>query len=134
MKRFHIILGLLLFVGFLLTGQYMDKFHEHLRGMSDGPRMLYRSRHIYILLAAMLHLALGVYFSYQPAKVRRTLQLLGSLLITIASVLFVYAFFQEPSLTNLYTPYSRKGIFMLVGGTALHLFASINSKQMSDTL
>jgi len=134
MKRFHIILGLLLFVGFLLTGQYMDKFHEHLRGMSDGPRMLYRSRHIYILLSAMLHLALGVYFSYQPDKVRRTLQLLGSLLITIASVLFVYAFFQEPSLTNLYTPYSRKGIFMLVGGTALHLFASINSKQMSDTL
>ena len=107
----------------------MDKFHEHLRGMGDGPRMLYRSRHIYILLSAMLHLALGVYFSYQPEKVRRTLQLLGSLLITVASVLFVYAFFQEPSLTNLYTPYSRKGIFMLVGGTALHLFASINSEQ-----
>jgi len=133
-RRFHLIFGLLLFIGFVLTGQYMDKFHQHLAGMSDGPRMLYRSRHIYILLSAMLHLGLGVYFSYRPDKLRQTLQLLGSLLITVASLLFVYAFFQEPMMTNLYTPYSRKGIFMLVGGTALHLFASINSKQMSDTL
>jgi hypothetical protein len=129
MKRFHLIFGLLLFVVFVLTGQYMDKFHEHLRTMSDGPRMLYRSRHIYILLAAMLHLGLGVYFSYQLDRVRRTLQLVGSLLITIASLLFVYAFFLEPTLTNLYTPHSRKGIFMLVGGVALHLFANVNSKQ-----
>lgn len=133
MKRFHLIFGLLLFVAFVLTGQYMDKLHEHLRGMSDGPRMLYRSRHIYILLSAMLHLGLGVYFSYQADKVRRTLQVVGSLLITIASVLFVYAFFQEPSLTNLYTPYSRKGIFMLVGGTALHLFANVKGQRVRST-
>ena len=133
MKRFHLIFGLLLFVAFLLTGQYMDRFHGHLEGMSDGPRMLYRSRHIYILLAAMLHLGIGGYFSYRRESLRLTLQLVGSLLITIASVLFVYAFFQEPTLTNLYTPYSRKGIFMLVGGTLLHLISSLGNERAKTT-
>jgi hypothetical protein len=132
MKRFHLVFGLLLFIGFVLTGQYMDKLHDHLRGMNDGPRMLYRSRHIYILLAAMLHLGIGAYFSYQLDTLRRTLQLAGSLLITIASVLFVYAFFVEPNLTNLYTPYSRKGIFMIVGGTLLHVIANVKAKQPSS--
>jgi len=131
MKRFHLIFGLLLFVSFLLTGQYMDKFHEHLRGMSDGPRMLYRSRHIYILLSAMLHLGIGAYFKYQLDNLRRTLQLIGSLLITIASLLFVYAFFEEPSMADLNTPYSRKGIFIIVGGTLLHLLANVNARQPS---
>jgi hypothetical protein len=133
MKRFHLIFGLLLFVAFLLTGQYMDRFHEHLQGMSDGPRMLYRSRHIYILLAAMLNLGIGAYFGYRRESLHLTLQLVGSVLITIASVLFVYAFFQEPVLTNLYTPYSRRGIFMLVGGTLLHLISSLGSKPANAT-
>src|ERR1043165_8916326 len=42
MKRFHLIFGLVMLVVFLLTGQYMDRVHEHLRNMADGPRMLYR--------------------------------------------------------------------------------------------
>jgi hypothetical protein len=132
-KRFHLIFGLLLFIGFVLTGQYMDKWHDHLRGMSDGPRMLYRSRHIYILLAGMLHLGIGAYFKYQLDNIRRILQIGGSLLITIASLLFIYAFFEEPAMTNLYTPYSRKGIFILVGGTALHVFANLKSAQAGSS-
>ena len=111
----------------------MDKFHEHLHGMSDGPRMLYRSRHIYILLAAMLHFGIGAYFHDQLDTVRRALQLIGSFLITSASVLFIYAFFQEPTFTNLYAPYSRKGIFMLVGGTLLHVFANIGGKVITTS-
>lgn len=128
MKRFHLILGFLLLAVFLLTGQYMDRFYDHLRGMPDGPRMLYRSRHIYILFSALLHLAIGNYFTYRLDTLRRTLQLLGSLLVTIASVLFITAFFHEPQLTNLYTPISRKGIFLTVGGVVLHLFASLGAK------
>ncbi|HEY5444689.1 MAG TPA: hypothetical protein VIJ87_09515, partial [Pyrinomonadaceae bacterium] len=125
LKRVHIIFGLLLFVVFLLTGQYMDKIHNHLRGMADGPRMLYRSRHIYILLSAMLHLGVGSYFSYHPQTARRTMQLIGSLFITIASALFVYAFFYEPNLSGLYTPVSRNGIFLTAIGTLLHLLSGV---------
>jgi len=41
MKRFHLIFGLIVLVVFLLTGQYMDRFHEHLRYTPDGPGMLF---------------------------------------------------------------------------------------------
>ena len=86
MKRFHLIFGALILVAFLLTGQYMDRVHAHLHNMPDGPRMLYRTRHIFILFSGLLHLGLGTYFRYRTDTTRRLLQLLGSALVTIASV------------------------------------------------
>src|SRR5215813_4096042 len=97
MKRFHLIFGVVLLV-FLLTGQYMDRFLEHLRYMPDGPRMLYRTRHIFILLSGLLHLGIGTYFSYRTQRWRRYFQIVGSVLITIAPVLFTIGFFYEPHL------------------------------------
>ena len=132
MKRFHLIFGLLMLVAFLLTGQYMDRFLEHLRGMADGPRMLYRSRHIYILFSALLHLGIGTYFAYRRDILRKTLQLLASLLITIASVLFIMAFFKEPQLTNLYVPLSSQGIYITVAGVLLHLLSSVGVKSQAE--
>ena len=82
MKRFHLIFGFVVLIVFLLTGQYMDRFHEHLRYTPDGPRMLYRTRHIFILMSGLLHLGLGSYFFARAQTWRRALQMLGSLLIT----------------------------------------------------
>ena len=48
MRKFHAVFGLVIVIVFLLTGQYMDKYLQHLHGMPDGPRMLYRTRHIFI--------------------------------------------------------------------------------------
>ena len=118
MKRFHLIFGLILLVVFLLTGQYMDRFHEHLRFMPDGPRMLYRTRHIFILLSGLLHLGIGSYFSYRVQTWQRALQYLGSALITIG-------FFYEPHLQGLYAPLSKKGIIMLAVGALLHVVSGV---------
>jgi len=125
-RRFHLIFGLLLVIIFLLTGQYMDRVHNHLQGMADGPRMLYRTRHIYILLSGLLHLGIGSYFRYRSERVRRILQLLGSLLITAAPVLFIIGFFREPHLTGLYAPLSKDGIITIAIGTLLHLLSAVN--------
>jgi len=121
MKRFHLIFGLTLFVVFLLTGQFMDRFHHHLADMADGPRMLYRSRHIYILLSGLVHLGIGSYFYYRLRTWLRVLQLLGSALITIASIMFVAAFFYEPRLTNLYGPLTKLAVIITAVGILLHL-------------
>jgi uncharacterized membrane protein YfhO len=133
-KRFHLIAGFLLVIVFLLTGQYMDRVHNHLQGMADGPRMLYRSRHIYILLSGLLHLGLGSYFSYKLQTTRRILQLLGSLFITIASALFVVGFFREPKLTDLYVPISKNGVILIAVGTLLHLFSGVNEPRPSQRI
>jgi hypothetical protein len=73
---------------FLLTGQYMDRFHEHLNH-ADGPRMLYRTRHIFILMSGLLHLGIGSYFFGRAPGGRRALQILGSALISIAPILTI---------------------------------------------
>ena len=126
MKRYHLIFGVVMLVAFLLTGQYMDRFHEHLRNMADGPRMLYRTRHIFILFSGLLHLGIGTYFSYRFDTKRRLLQIVGSLLITVASVLFVVAFFYEPHLTHLYAPLSKAGVIMTASGALLHALSGVN--------
>ena len=126
MKRFHLIFGVVMLVAFLLTGQYMDRFHEHLRNMADGPRMLYRTRHIFILFSGLLHLGVGTYFRYRLDARRRLLQIIGSLLATIASVLFVIAFFYEPHLTHLYAPLSKAGVIMIAIGALLHALSGVN--------
>jgi len=69
------IFGLLLVFVFLLTGQYMEYVHN--RTLTDGVRVLYRSRHIYLLLNALINITLGLYVQYAVTGWRRSLQLIG---------------------------------------------------------
>jgi hypothetical protein len=128
MKKIHLIFGAFVVLAFLLTGQYMDKYFNHLVGMSDGPRLLYRTRHIFILLAGLLNLGIGVYFTYHGETWRRILQLIGSLLIVAASILFLIAFFYEPNLTNLHTPLSHWGTYIIATGVLLHVISSAQQR------
>ena len=131
MKRFHLIFGVTVLVVFLLTGQYMDRVHNHLMYMPDGPRMLYRTRHIFILMSGLVHLGIGSYFRYQWTTVRRVLQMVGSILITVAPVLFTIAFFYEPRLEELHAPLSLAGMIMIAVGTLLHLFSGVGRRDES---
>jgi hypothetical protein len=108
---------------FLLTGQYMDIYHNHMVGVQDGVRMLYRTRHIFILLAGLLNLGIGAYFNYRQEMWRKLLQLTGSILIILAPILFIIAFFYEPTLTGLYTPLSHWGTYTIFAGTFCHLLS-----------
>jgi len=131
MRRFHLIFGLTVLVVFLLTGQYMDRVHYHLMYMSDGPRMLYRTRHIFILMSGLLHVGIGTYFRYRLTGVRRALQISGSILITIAPVIFTIAFFYEPHLEELHTPLSLAGTITIAVGTLLHFFSGVGTRDES---
>src|ERR1044072_2902234 len=134
MKKAHLTFGILIVVAFLLTGQYMDKFYNHLHGMADGPRLLYRTRHIFILLAGLLNLAIGAYFTYRIETWRRTMQLLGSLLIFAASFLFLIAFFYEPGLSDLHTPLSHWGTYTIAAGAVLHVISGARQKRVTENL
>jgi len=129
MKRFHQLFGVAVVIVFLLTGQYMDHYHNHLNGMQDGMRMLYRTRHIYILLAGLLNLGIGSYFAQRSVPWRKTLQVLGSGLIVVASGLFIVAFFYEPRLTGLDTPLSHWGMYTIGAGTLFHFFSGLQQDE-----
>ena len=127
MKKVHLIFGLALVVAFLLTGQYMDKHFHHLVGMPDAPRLLYRTRHIFILLSGLLNLGIGAYFTYRIQPWARTLQLLGSLFIFAASLLFLIAFFYEPAMANLHTPLTHWGTYTIATGAVLHVVSGVRN-------
>jgi hypothetical protein len=106
--------------GFLGTGQYMDKVHDHLRGMDDARRLLFRSTHLYLLFASLVNLALGLYL--RPAfGWRRWVRPVGSVLILATPFLAAAAFFTEPWLSGLERPYSRLAAYGCLAGMLLHL-------------
>ena len=129
MKLFHIIFGVTVLIIFLLTGQYMDRHFHHLVGMPDGPRLLYRTRHIFILFSGLLNVGIGAYLVHRPARWQRILQLLGSILITLASLLLIFAFFYDTTRGDLRAPLSHWAIYAIVTGTLLHLFSGLRERR-----
>ena len=126
MKRLHLIFGVLVVLAFLLTGQYMDFQNPKVREMTDeGTRMMFRSRHIYLLLAGLINLGVGVYFTYHKASWRKTLQIVGSALILLAPLLMTAAFFYEPTLRGLKRPFTLPAVVALFAGVFLHLFSGV---------
>ena len=124
MRTVHRIVGITMLIAFRGTGLYMDRMLGHLRGMTDARRMLFRSDHIYLLLAALLNLALGLYLTLRTERVARMLQIAGSAAIIVAPFLFLMAFFTEPWMANLARPWTRPAIYLIFGGALAHLLAS----------
>jgi uncharacterized membrane protein YkgB len=122
MKRAHFILGITLVVVFLLTGQYMEYVHN--RELPDGARVLYRSRHIYILLNALINVCLGLYIRYLAGGWRRSLQVIGSVLIMIAPLFLLAGFFYEPPRGAAETKIAPFGIFATALGMLLHIVST----------
>jgi hypothetical protein len=123
MRKFHLIFGVVVLIVFALTGQYMHWFYNHLYGMENFPRILFRSRHIYILLAGLVNVGIGIYFNYWYARWRKRLQIIGSVLILLSPVFLIAAFFYETAHVTFDTPFSRLGLFSIFGGVLLHLIA-----------
>jgi hypothetical protein len=121
MPRLHLVVGLVALVAFLASGQYMALGHDHLRGLDDTTRMLFRSTHIYLLFAALLNLALGLYLTVDPPGWRRGLQRGGSALLLVAPLLLGVAFLTEPWLSGLDRPYTQPAIIGSLVGIGLHL-------------
>jgi hypothetical protein len=125
-RRFHAVLGFVLVAAFLLTGQYMDRIHAHLAGMADGPRLLYRSRHIYVLMSALVNVALATYLVPSPSRLASRVQLAGSTVVAAASMAMVVAFFYDAphaTLEHLGSWWSRGAIYALVAGVLMHAAA-----------
>ena len=128
MHLFHRILGFLTLAAFLGTGQYMRHVLD-LESLSLAEHFFNRSRHIYILGAALVHLALSVGVALSPSGWRRGLQLLASALLSASSVLMVAGFFLEsPQLDP--GQWDRLGLSALLGGTLGHVMAGSPDHQI----
>ena len=125
MSYFHLLFGLLLFVVFTITGRYMRADFPDKQEMDQTLRILMRSRHIYILLSSLIHMALGIYLRLRPHPVKRNLQLTGSVVLVVASILLVCAFVVETYDLQGFSSYSRYGLYLSLAGVGLHLIGGL---------
>jgi hypothetical protein len=123
MPRLHLIFGLIVFVVFLITGRFMRADFPDKEIISQEFRLLMRSRHIYILLSAFIHILLGLYLQTDEKAWRKYLQMFGSTLLFAGTILLIWAFFHETYTTQHFSEVSRFGLYTTLAGTAFHLFS-----------
>jgi hypothetical protein len=127
-RTIHLIIGVLGLASFILTGQYMHWFHGHLREMADGPRLLYRSAHIYLLWSSLLNLLLGCYLSPLRNGSFRGAQLIAGLAILLGPLLLTASFFIESNNPGLARPIARLAIYLALAGGGLHAMSALGSR------
>ena len=93
--------------------------------MDQTLRILMRSRHIYILLSSLIHLSLGVYVQLRPRLAQKSLQLSGSAVLVISSLLLFWAFVVETYYLQGYSSYSRNGLYLSLAGVILHILGGL---------
>lgn len=124
MRKLHLIVGVLAVLAFLITGQFL-RFHQPPMPELDGAaRLLYRSRHIYILASGLVNLMLGLYLASKPGW-RGVVQSIGSCFAMLSPVFLVLAFAFEPA--QGFQPEmwrSSTGLYLLFLGSMLHLTAA----------
>lgn len=129
MSWFHVIFGFVLFVIFTVTGSYMRADFPDKDVISPELRLLMRSRHIYILFSALIHLAMGVYVRLRTERLMRTVQIAGSTVLALSSGLLVRAWFVETYQLQTFSDISRQGIYLSLFGVGLHLIAGIPGRK-----
>ena len=131
MRRIHLIVGVLGVIAFLLTGQVMKHHHPRMVELSAEVRMMYVSRHIYLLGASLVNVVLGLYLEVHPRGWRRALQGIGSLLILVAPVSLLLAFLSEAGLGIAGRNWrSYVALIGLFAGVMTHIVASAGASRI----
>ncbi|HEY7739949.1 MAG TPA: hypothetical protein VIB01_04980 [Steroidobacteraceae bacterium] len=120
LRMAHLVVGAIAVVAFLATGQVMGRLDPPVAEMEWAERLLFRSRHLYILATALVNLALGVHYLLPGGAVRRGAAVVGSLLVLASALLLFFAFFAEPMAGRWPGVLSRLGLYAMFGGVLLY--------------
>ena len=124
LNQLHKTVGIITVVIFAGTGILMRFHYSRLYEVNLLVRMMFRSIHIYILLAGLLNIAIGIYMVLASETWKRKTQLFGSFCLLLAPAVLIGAFFYEPPLASLERHVTQAGIILLLVGTLSHLAAS----------
>lgn len=120
MKNLHAIFGLVGVVTFLLTGTFMRVYYPGMESLDGGARMLFRSRHLYLLLVSLVNLGIGIYYRPFNGSLRRGLQLIGSGLMLLSPILATAAFFWEAPRADMDRPFTNPALYGIFAGILCH--------------
>lgn len=121
LKNLHLLIGLTGVVAFVLSGQYMQWLHNSLQSMSDGPRLFFRSTHIYLMWSSLLNVLLGCYFTKIDSKWLGKAQILASIALLLGPIFLAISFIYEQHNPELTRPIAHSAIFLSFGAVLLQL-------------
>lgn len=121
LRKAHFVVGLAGVVAFLVAGAYMRAGFPDLYAANEVLRYLYRSNHVYVLLASLVNLALGVHLTAVAPGWRATVSLIGSLLALASPVVLCFAFFVEARVATPERVLTLIGVIAVAAGIALHV-------------
>lgn len=127
LRWMHLAIGTLGMAVFLGSGQYMHWVHGHLQGMPDGPRMLYRSSHIYLMWSSLLNILLGCYLVQLRHRALRAAQALASLCLLAGPFLLTASFFTESNSHALTRPLAQYAIYLALAGALIHAICKLSA-------
>lgn len=127
LRKLHFVVGLAGVVAFVVTGAYMRAGFPDLYAANEVLRYLYRSNHVYVLLASLVNVALGVHLTAAPPGWRATLSLIGSLLALASPVVLCFAFFLEAPVPTPERILTLVGVVAVTAGIALHVIGGIGT-------
>ena len=76
LRTAHLVVGAIAIVAFLITGMLMNAHRPPVMQMDWDQRLLFNSRHIYLMAAGLVNLALGVHYRLPELSARLVVDLL----------------------------------------------------------
>ena len=125
LRTAHLVVGAITIGAFLVTGMLMYTHEPPLSAMDWDDRLLFRSRHIYILSAGLVNLSLGLHYALPTGAARRAAAVAGSVLALASTALLFFAFFAEPMADRGPGPLSAYGLFALFAGVMALALANL---------
>jgi len=121
LRKLHFVVGFAGVAAFIVTGAHMRAGFPDLYAANEVLRYLYRSNHVYVLLASLVNLALGVHLTPVAPGWRATVSLVGSLLALASPVVLCFAFFIEAPVATPERVWTTLGVIAVAAGIALHV-------------
>lgn len=103
----------------------MHHNYNHLKDMELMNRALFRAGHLYILLFGLINAALGAHLKLSQTKWIKSIQIIGSFLIFLASFLVIYGFFTELPSEDIKRPITRNSLYFILTGVSIHGLISL---------
>jgi hypothetical protein len=128
LRTAHLVVGAIAIVAFLITGMLMNAHQPPVMQMDWDQRLLFNSRHIYLMAAGLVNLALGIHYGLPASRARLSAAIFGSLLVFASAVMLFFAFFAEPMAGRWPGRLSGFGLFALFGGVLLYVLASLRRR------
>ena len=115
-RSVHLLVGIGGVLAFLGTGAWMATHFPAAYSGGETIRYMYRANHVYLLLASLVNLAIGMYRGLSRPGWRGNLALAGSALVLAAPFVLLYAFFVEPAHGVPERPATLIGAVVLLAG------------------